>query len=98
MQTYIIAFIEYLQYEKGLSENTRTAYRRDLNKFNTYLLKNFDLSDPNEISKKQIMAFLSAQMDAGAANSTVARSLSSIKSFINSWCWKTRSKTILPLI
>ncbi len=81
MQNYITAFIEYLQYEKGLSVNTRAAYRRDLNKFNTYLLKNSESSHPGEISKQQIMAFLSTQMDEGAANSTVARSLSSIKTF-----------------
>lgn len=81
MQNYITAFIEYLQYEKGLSENTRAAYRRDLNKFNAYLLKNSFSTQPNEISKQQIMAFLSAQMDVGAATSTVARSLSSIKTF-----------------
>ncbi len=81
MQNYMSAFTEYLQYEKGLSLNTRAAYRRDLNKFNAYLLKNSLPTQPNEISKQQIMAFLSSQMDEGAANSTVARSLSSIKTF-----------------
>ncbi len=81
MQNYISAFTEYLQYEKGLSVNTRAAYRRDLNKFNAFLLKNSLPTQPDEISKQQIMAFLSTQMDAGAANSTVARSLSSIKTF-----------------
>ncbi|MDD3271007.1 MAG: site-specific tyrosine recombinase XerD [Syntrophomonadaceae bacterium] len=81
MQNYIAAFIEYLQYEKGLSVNTRAAYRRDLNKFNAYLLKNSQSSQPGEISKQQIMVFLSTQMDEGAANSTVARNLSSIKTF-----------------
>ena len=81
MQNYITAFIEYLQYEKGLSVNTRAAYRRDLNKFNAYLLKNSQSSQPGEISKQQIMVFLSTQMDEGAANSTVARNLSSIKTF-----------------
>jgi len=81
MQNYISAFTEYLQYEKGLSVNTRAAYRRDLNKFNAFLLKNSLPTQPDEISKQQIMAFLSTQMDAGAANSTVARSLSTIKTF-----------------
>ena len=81
MQNYISAFTEYLQYEKGLSANTRAAYRRDLNKFNAFLLKNSLPTQPDEISKQQIMAFLSTQMDEGAANSTVARSLSCIKTF-----------------
>lgn len=81
MENYITAFIEYLQYEKGLSENTRAAYSRDLNKFNAYLLKNSKYSHPSEICKQDIMAFLSTQMEEGAANSTVARNLSSIKTF-----------------
>ncbi len=81
MQNYISAFTEYLQYEKGLSANTRAAYRRDLNKFNAFLLKNSLPTQPDEISKQQIMSFLSSQMDEGAANSTVARSLSCIKTF-----------------
>lgn len=81
MQKYIAAFIDYLDYEKGLSMNTRAAYRRDLNKFGNYLKKSTGLEDPLGVSKQQIMGFLSAQMDEGAAYSTVARSLSSIKTF-----------------
>jgi site-specific recombinase XerD len=30
MDGHITAFIEYLEFEKGLSLNTRAAYRRDL--------------------------------------------------------------------
>jgi integrase/recombinase XerD len=81
MQEYITAFIEYLDYEKGLSENTRAAYRRDLVKFSAYLKKSSGSCDPLKVSKAQVMEFLSAQMDEGAAHSTIARSLSSIKTF-----------------
>jgi integrase/recombinase XerD len=81
MQDYISAFIEYLQYEKGLSLNTQAAYRRDLKKFCSYLIKNFGPLRPDEITKKQIMAFLTAQMDEGVSSSTIARRLSSIKTF-----------------
>jgi integrase/recombinase XerD len=81
MQNYISAFIEYLDYEKGLSVNTQAAYRRDLTGFSDYLQKSAGLSDPLRVSKQQIMGFLTARMDEGAAYSTVARSLSSIKTF-----------------
>jgi len=81
MQKFIMAFIEYLDYEKGLSENTRAAYRRDLAKFSTYLQKSIGSCDPLKVGKVQVMGFLSAQMDEGAAYSTIARSLSSIKTF-----------------
>jgi integrase/recombinase XerD len=37
MDGHITAFIEYLEFEKGLSLNTRAAYRRDLSKFMAFV-------------------------------------------------------------
>lgn len=81
MERYISAFMEYLNYEKGLSANTQAAYRRDLVKLITYLKKNNITLEPSEISRHDLMGFLSGQMDMGTAHSTIARSLSSIKTF-----------------
>ncbi|NLV20580.1 MAG: site-specific tyrosine recombinase XerD [Syntrophomonadaceae bacterium] len=82
MESYVAAFLEYLGLEKGLAANTQAAYRRDLNKFLTYLGKtNSAILSWEEVSKRDIISFLAWQMDEGAAYSTVARSLSSIKSF-----------------
>lgn len=81
MEKLISSFLDYLNYEKGLSPNTRAAYKRDLTKLYQFLKKKALPSDPEEISKHNIMAFLSWQLDEGTAHSTVARSLSSIKSF-----------------
>jgi integrase/recombinase XerD len=82
METYITAFLAYLGLEKGLTANTQAAYRRDLHKFLTYLQKQRSgIINWEEVSKRDIISFLAGQMDEGAAYSTVARSLSSIKSF-----------------
>lgn len=82
MLTYVDAFIEYLDYEKGLSLNSREAYRRDLSKLQTFLLASGRKVDSVELSKQDIMAFLTWQLDNGAAHSTIARSLSSVKGFL----------------
>lgn len=81
METYIVAFIDYLNYEKGLSGNTRSAYRRDLDKLRIFLQENYSVSDPVAITREHIMAFLTWQLDNGAESSSIARNLSGIKTF-----------------
>ena len=82
MQRYIVTFMEYIGFEKGLTENTQDAYKRDLNKFLTYLRQHHpSLSKWEDVSKKEIISYLAWEMDEGAAYTTVARNLSSIKSF-----------------
>lgn len=79
MDKYIIAFIDFIQYDKGLSANTQAAYRRDLDKFAEYLRKNYQVDRWEDVNKRQIVKFLAWEMDQKAANSSVARSFSSIK-------------------
>lgn len=81
MLTCIREFIEYLEYEKGLSANSQAAYRRDLQKFAAFLLQEGRQVSPKAISKQDIMAYLTWQLDNGSAHSSIARSLSSIKTF-----------------
>jgi integrase/recombinase XerD len=82
MDGHITAFIEYLEFEKGLSLNTRAAYRRDLSKFMAFVREKMaNNKGPEEITKQDIMAFLAWQVNSGAEHSTIARSLSSIKTF-----------------
>ncbi|MBO8159167.1 site-specific tyrosine recombinase XerD [Thermosyntropha sp.] len=81
MERYKAAFIEYLIYEKGLSSNSVESYRRDLDKFFSFLKQKDKFKEPNDIGKDDILDFLGWQLEKGAAHSTVARSLSCIKSF-----------------
>jgi integrase/recombinase XerD len=82
MDGHITAFIEYLEFEKGLSLNTRVAYRRDLSKFMAFVREKMaNNKGPEEITKQDIVAFLAWQVNSGAEHSTIARSLSSIKTF-----------------
>lgn len=81
MDKYIIAFMDFIQYDKGLSANTQTAYRSDLHKFVEYLHKYCQVDRWEDVNKRYIINFLAWEMDQKAANSSVARSFSSIKGF-----------------
>jgi integrase/recombinase XerD len=72
--------MDFIHYEKGLSVNTQAAYRSDLQKFVNYLRsERCEVNRWEDIKKKDIVNFLAGEMDEGVANSTVARSFSSIK-------------------
>lgn len=81
MDKYITAFMDYIQYDKGLSANTQDAYRRDLGKFAGYLREQNQMARWEDVSKRHIVNFLAWEMDKEAANSSVARSFSAIKGF-----------------
>lgn len=81
MKRYFTSFIDYLYFEKGLSQNTLAAYRRDLEKLNQYFRDRGMETDPDRVSKQAIMGFLADLLDSGLHQSTVARCLSSLKTF-----------------
>jgi len=47
----ITGYLEHLKFERGLSDNTISAYKRDLNQ-----LANFSDQKPKQINAKQISA------------------------------------------
>lgn len=79
MERYIKAFMDFIYYDKGLSANTQAAYRRDLKKFAGYLHRYCQVDCWEDVNKGHIINFLAWEMDQKAANSSVARSFSSIK-------------------
>jgi len=79
MERFIESFMNYIKYEKGLSDNTIQAYRRDLAKFARYLQAETDVGSWEEVRRKHITGFLAGEMDRQAANASVARTFSSIK-------------------
>lgn len=81
MEQYLQAFLEYIQYEKGLSNHTREAYRRDLIQFALFLRSRRRPEQPQDISKQDIISFLAEQLDRGISQATAARRLSSLKTF-----------------
>ena len=81
------AFIDNIWIEKGLSQNTLDSYRSDLEQFSSWLEKN-NLSYI-KTSKKEILAYLSFLFQKGLGSKTVARKLSSLKSFFRYLIFKS---------
>ncbi|MCD6193856.1 MAG: site-specific tyrosine recombinase XerD [Candidatus Aminicenantes bacterium] len=72
-------FLEYLTVEKGLAPNTISAYSQDLAKFTQYLnQKKLFLS---KIQEHEITFFIRQLSRRGLSPKTIARCLSSLKSF-----------------
>jgi len=81
------AFIDNIWIEKGLSQNTLDSYRSDLEQFSSWLEKN-NLSYL-KTSKKEILSYLSFLFQKGLGSKTVARKLSSLKSFFRYLVFKS---------
>jgi len=78
MNKYVSEYIDYLKIEKRQSQNTLAAYRRDVSRFAKYL-PNKRLDDAKVSDVRSFLVFL--RNEEGLAPSSVARCLSSLKSF-----------------
>lgn len=80
MESYVNQFINYLDVERGLAQNTLESYGRDLHQFEHYLQigKMGMLKDTN---RSTIITYLSSLQSKGRAVSTISRNLAAIKSF-----------------
>ncbi len=81
METHIEEFLEYLRVEKGASFHTIDAYRRDLLQFLEFLKENVHRNIPvDKVKESHILSF-AGSLHRDSRRSTIARKLSSIKSF-----------------
>jgi integrase/recombinase XerD len=75
-------FISMLWVEKGLSDNTASAYRTDLSKFSLFLQSKLALtSDLVSVRKEDIQAYLTARFEQKLSQRSTSRFLSSSRSF-----------------
>ena len=74
-EKYIEEFIDYLRFEKKYSENTISSYKRDLNKMNLYLKKDFI-----KLTKADIQKYIQ-NLSKNKNSNTISRTISSLKSF-----------------
>lgn len=80
MNNYLDLFISYLTVEKGLSDNTRSAYSRDLVRYLDYLEKTGRLQ-PSDIIPADVAAFLAVLQKQEIGPRSRARCLSAIRMF-----------------
>jgi integrase/recombinase XerC len=77
IERYIDEFIDFLLAERGMSERTAHAYRRDLTEFQAAT----GASDPSRITSRDIRGHLAALLQKGLSRATAARRLACLRSF-----------------
>lgn len=81
LKTDLKEYISHLSAERGLSDNTLDAYRRDIEQFDGFVEAR-GVGDPSDITKDHIIAFIAGLRRSGMAPSTVARRVTSVRMFI----------------
>ena len=80
-------FVEAMWLEKGLSENTLSAYRSDLNKFALYLARQCEEGRAVQLTDFEqdvLNQYLATRYDAGLSERSTSRFLSSLRSLCQS--------------
>lgn len=79
-QSNVQSFFSYLEFEKNYSMYTIANYKRDLANFNLFLKKE-GIEDFSSVNYADVRLFLTELHDRGLARNTVARMISSLRSF-----------------
>ncbi|MEW9699079.1 site-specific tyrosine recombinase XerD [Paenibacillus sp. SI8] len=80
MKNDLQSFIRFLSEERGLSQNTRQSYERDLQQFASYLEQQ-GLRAWRDSGKPHIAAYVAKLKILGRASATLSRTLVSIRAF-----------------
>ncbi len=75
MRQHLEEFLRYLEVQRGASEHTVRAYRKDLELFFE------DIPEGEEVDMLHVRAFVSGEIGRGNEKSTASRRLSSLRSF-----------------
>ena len=74
------SYLDYLLVERGLSENTLAAYRRDMRAYASFL-HDRGIDGPNAITRADVVAFVARRREDGYASASISRTLSAVKGF-----------------
>jgi len=80
MQPLIDAYLDFLLVEKGLADNTLSAYRGDLESYSTFLSKE-GISEPEKVRSSHIHSFITHLRDEGLSAKSARRKVVSVRGF-----------------
>ncbi len=80
MDKILKGFLTYIREEKHATENTFASYRRDMDMYFAFLVAQ-GKKDPLVVKKDILDLYLAQLREAGKSENTIARNLSSIRSF-----------------
>ncbi len=82
---YLSEYLEYLEVEKGLAQNTLEAYRRDLTAFLDFC-KSREVSDIADIERTDLNAFILKLREDNYNPTSVTRKVASLRGFFKWFC------------
>lgn len=80
MKEQIIDYLHYLTIERGLSQNTRKSYERDLEQYLTFLTEQH-IKDWQAVDRVLLLSFLQQLQQSGKSSATIIRMVSSLRRF-----------------
>lgn len=83
-------YSQYLRLERGFSDNTLTAYQKDLNKLLLFL--EGEGINYREVTTDQLQTFVATLMDVGITTRSIARILAGVRSFYKFLCLENEIK------
>lgn len=78
---WLTDFLQYLKFEKRYSQHTLIAYQKDLQQFQEFLEKEFNITNPKEVTHFHIRTLLASLKDEQQTARTINRKMSALSSF-----------------
>ena len=78
---YISDFCNYITHQKRYSPHTVVAYQKDLEQFNTFLVKQYDITSVNDVTSIIIRSWIVELIEEGITPRSINRKISTLKSF-----------------
>jgi integrase/recombinase XerD len=79
--SHLKQYLQFVKLEKGLSGNSSESYENDLKRYLHFVSHELKISSPGGITLQHIETYLEELTELGLAVSTIARNISSIRSF-----------------
>ena len=77
----VVGFCDYLAHQKRYSKHTITAYQKDLEQFQQFLEKEYEITQTDQVTSLIIRSWIVQLIEEGINTRSINRKLSSLKSF-----------------
>tara|TARA_B100000809_G_scaffold107169_1_gene105593 strand:+ start:3341 stop:4222 length:882 start_codon:yes stop_codon:yes gene_type:complete len=94
---HILSFCDYLLHQKRYSPHTITAYKKDLDQFNQFLVSDFEIQDIKKVNSSIIRSWIVHLIENEISARTINRKISTLKSFYK-YLLKNKELVISPLL
>jgi len=75
------SFISYLSLEKNYSVHTVKAYQRDIEEFTSFCIKEYEVSEIDEVGYALIRSWIVSLVNMSVSNRSINRKIASLKAF-----------------